>query len=261
MQKKVGSEEAKRSIIMQFVLSVLRVIYKFYYFNVFVLSLIILFPLLYYYLYNSSRFPKAFSLMRVYALVLLIFAGTRLKIKGVENIPEQGPYIICPNHSSFLDIFCIYWIFKRYFVFIGKKEIEKWPLFHIFYTSGMNILVDRNSKVGDFKAFRRMCHEIDRGNPLVIFPEGTISRIAPALEPFKSGAFALAIQKQIPIVPVTFLSNWKLLQRSGIWKGKAGPGISRVVIHKPIITIGLKKTDLVQLQNEVRAIINSPLTN
>ncbi|MBK6522733.1 MAG: 1-acyl-sn-glycerol-3-phosphate acyltransferase [Sphingobacteriaceae bacterium] len=127
-----------------------------------------------------------------------------------------------------------------------KKEIEKWPLFHIYYTSGMNVLVDRNSKTGSIGALKKMSHEIDKGNPLAIFPEGTISRKAPALAPFKSGAFALAIQKQIPIVPVIFVTNWKRLQRGGFWKGKAGPGIAEVVISKPVITTGLGKDQIDQ---------------
>ncbi len=245
---------------MEYVLLPFRVIYKIYYLIVFVLSLIITYPFVYYLLSNSKRFPMAFKVMRVHAWFLLLFAGAYLKVKGSENIPKSGAYIICPNHSSYLDIFCIYVIFSRYFVFTGKKEIEKWPLFHIYYTSGMNVLVDRNSKTGSIGALKKMSHEIDKGNPLAIFPEGTISRKAPALAPFKSGAFALAIQKQIPIVPVIFVTNWKRLQRGGFWKGKAGPGIAEVVISKPVITTGLGKDQIDQLQSQVQAIISGHLS-
>ncbi|MCE9540701.1 MAG: 1-acyl-sn-glycerol-3-phosphate acyltransferase, partial [Bacteroidetes bacterium] len=77
----------------------------------------------------------------------------------------------------------------------------------------MNILVDRDTRTGNFKAFKNMSYAIDDGNPLVIFPEGTISKDAPKLTTFKSGAFAIAIQKQIPILPITFVTNWKLLSR------------------------------------------------
>lgn len=245
---------------MHFFLFPFRILYKIYYLIFFVLSLVISYPIMYYLLSDSSRFYKAFTVMRIHAYILLLFAGVKLKIKGMENIPPDGAYIICPNHTSFLDIFCIYSIFPRYFVFTGKKEIEKWPLFHIYYTSGMNILVDRHNKRGDIKALKRMSREIDKGSPLVIFPEGTISKQAPILAPFKSGAFAIAIQKKIPIVPVTFVSNWKRLQRNGIWKGKAGPGIAEVVIHKPILTNRLNKENIYELQNEAQKIISSPLS-
>lgn len=244
---------------MRYVFIPFRVIYKIYYLIVFALSLVVWYPIIYYYLYNPKRFPRAFKVMKLQALSLLILAGARLKVKGLNNIPEKGAYIICPNHSSFLDIFCIYTIFPNYFVFTGKKEIEKWPLFKIYYTSGMNILVDRKSNTGSIKALKRMSQEIDNGNPLVIFPEGTISKQAPLLVPFKSGAFAIAIQKQIPILPVTFVTNWKRLHSGNFWFGKAGPGIAEVVIHKPVITIGLNKTQVDLLLSQVREKINEPL--
>lgn len=246
---------------MHYILLPFRVIYKIYYLIIFVLSLIITYPFVYYLLSDPKRFPIAFNVMRLHSYILLLFAGARLKVRGVINIPKEGAYIICPNHSSYLDIFCIYAVFSKYFVFTGKQEIEKWPLFHIYYTSGMNILVDRDSKTGSIKSLKRIYQEIDKGNPLVIFPEGTISKKAPTLAPFKSGAFVIAIQKQVPIVPVTFVTNWKLLQRGGFWKGKAGPGITEVVIHKPIITTGLSKRDIDQLQNQVQTIINSPFSS
>ena len=150
-------------------------------------------------------------------------------------------------------------MFKQYFVFTGKKEVEKWPLFHIFYTSGMNILVDRHNKMGLIKAFKRMMEVIDEGHPLVILPEGTISKVAPKLTEFKSGSVSLAITKQIPILPITFTTNWMRLQRKGFLHGKAGPGISEVIIHPLIPTNGLTKVDTDALQLKLRDIINSPL--
>jgi 1-acyl-sn-glycerol-3-phosphate acyltransferase len=244
---------------MNYLLQPVRVIYKTWFFLCFALSLVLFYPVFKYYLSSQKRWPKAFVIMRFYAHLLHALAFIRLKVDGEENIPANGSFIICPNHTSFIDITCIYIIFKRYFVFTGKKEIEKWPLFHIFYTSGMNILVDRKSRSGAFRAFKRMAEEIDNGNPIMIFPEGTISKQAPKLTSFKSGAFAMAIQKQIPILPVTFVTNWKRLQRSKFYAGKASPGLSEIVIHQPIITAGLTKSDADSLESRVRAIINGPL--
>lgn len=238
----------------------LYIVYKLYVFLVFVMSLIILYPAFCFFLKKRELFPLAFKLMRYHANFILLFSGVRLKIEGIENIPKKGPYIVCPNHSSFLDIFCIYSILETYFVFTGKREIEKWPLFRIFYTSGMNILVDRNNNSANFQAFKRMNQEIESGNPLIIFPEGTISRLAPKLAPFKPGAFLFAIQKQIPVIPITFVTNWELLQRSNGLSGKARPGISKVIIHKPIITTGLNKSDIGNLQSEAYFQISLPLS-
>lgn len=144
-------------------------------------------------------------------------------------------------------------------MFTGKKEVGKWPLFHIFYTSGMNILVDRQNKMGLIKSFKRMMEVIDEGHPLVILPEGTISKTAPQLSEFKTGSVSLAVRKQVPILPVTFITNWKRLQRKGLLKGKAGPGISEVIIHPLISTNGLTRDDADELQLKLRKVINSPL--
>lgn len=235
-----------------------KVIYKLYYLVVFASSLILTYPLMYFLLSKPSRFPTAFKVMRIHAFLLLVFAGAKLKVEGKQHIPKEGAFVICPNHTSYIDIFCIYTIFKRYLVFTGKQEIEKWPLFHIYYTSGMNILVDRENKKGSITSLKRIYQEIDKGNPIAIFPEGTISRKAPVMNSFKPGAFSVAIQKQIPILPITFISNWKILQRGSFWTGKCGPGISKVVIHKPVITQGLKSTDVDELKKNVKSMILSP---
>src|ERR1022692_1719642 len=102
---------------MKYILLPFRVIFKIYYFLFFILSVIIAYPIMYYFLSGPKRFPKAFTVMRVHGFLLLLFAGARLKVKGACNIPHDGAYIICPNHSSYLDIFCLYTIFHNYFVF------------------------------------------------------------------------------------------------------------------------------------------------
>lgn len=234
-------------------------IYKIYLLVCFVLILILIFPFLRYSLSKKERFPSAFKLSKLLAKQFLFFSGIVLSVKGRENIVEDKPFLICSNHSSYLDIPCLYSIFDRYFIFTGKKEIENWPLFHIFYTSGMNILVDRHNKMGLVKAFKKMMEVIDQGHPLVILPEGTISKIAPKLSEFKTGSVTVAIQKQIPILPITFTTNWIRLQRKGFFNGKASPGISEVIIHPLISTIGLSKKNADDLQLKLRDIINLPL--
>lgn len=239
--------------------TVLRLTYKIYYLLMFSTSLAIMYPVFYYFLSKKSRYRGAFVSMRFWAYILQTFSFCPLKVKRKGSLPVDQPYIICPNHSSFMDIQCMYVMFRDYFVFTGKKEIEKWPLFHIFYTKGMNITVDRSSRIGAYKAFKRMQEELESGNPLVIFPEGTISKNAPLMGDFKDGAFTLAIRAQVPIVPVTFINNWERLQRKGMLKGLAAPGITEVIIHEPVYTSGMKAEDVSKLSDTIRAIINQPL--
>ena len=236
-------------------------IYKFYFVSIFGILMLLLYPLYYLILKKRKAFKTGFKIIRVHAWLLSVFGLIIVRIIDKKNIPAKGSYIICANHTSFIDIICIYIAFKDYFIFTGKKEIEKWPLFNIFYTSGMNILVDRHNRKGAFEAFKKMSKVIDDGNPLMIFPEGTISKKAPQLGSFKSGAFTIASKKQVPIIPVTFLNNWKLFQRGNLLKTNAQPGFAKMIIHPPVITTKLSEEAKEKLPDQIKEIIQAPLLN
>ena len=244
---------------MDVVLWPFRALWKIYFFIVFISTLLLLFPFFFITLSKEKWFKYAFLLFRFWSLILQVFAGVILIIKKEEPLPKGTPFIICPNHSSYLDIILMYRVFPEYFVFMGKQEITNWPLFNIFFTKGMNILVDRSSMSGARNAILNASEDIAKGHSIVIFPEATIPHSAPKLNRFKNGAFKLAIAKQIPIVPVTFTTNWKLLQGTVFLKGRAGPGISKCIIHKPIECKGLNEDDMAALSEKVHDIIEKPL--
>ena len=83
--------------------------------------------------------------------------------------------------------------------------------------------------------------------------------IQPKLDLFKSGAFKLAIDAQVPILPITIIDNWKLFYTDPVLTGFARPGFARVVIHDEIPTKGLTKKDLVPLRHQTFEVINKPL--
>ena len=174
-----------------------------------------------------------------------------------EELPQ--PCIYCANHSSYLDIVVSYLVIPNFFVFMGKQELDKAPLFRIFFKE-MNILVNRESNKSSHRAFLRAGKDIDRNQAVFIFPEAGISSSG-KLRGFKNGAFKLAIEKQIPIVPITFLNNWKLLQNGGFFKATGKPGISRIVVHPPIATTGMDQNDLISLRTKVYDIIHNQLNN
>jgi len=248
-----------KSSALDIILTPFTFLYKVFIMLYVAVSLIVFYPVFKYLLSKPERFPKAFKVIRFYGKSWLFFTGVYVKVEGKQNIIKGEPFIITANHSSFLDPTCLYSIYDEYFVFTGKKEIEKWPLFHIFYTSGMNILVDRHSRVGAMRSFKKMMDVIDNGTPLVILPEGTISKEAPKLAEFKTGAVTIAIQKQVPIQPITFTTNWKRLERKGWFTGKASPGVVEAIVHPAIPTKGLTKADAEELNNTLRNVINQPL--
>lgn len=222
--------------------------------------MLLLYPLYFIVLKKQKAFKTGFKIIRLHAWMLSISGLIIVKVINKENIPNSGPYVICANHTSFIDILCIYIAFKDFFIFTGKKEIKKWPLFNIFYTSGMNILVDRHSKKGAYDAYKRMSKVIDEGNSLMIFPEGTISKNAPILGDFKSGAFSVASKKEVPIIPVTFLNNWQLFQRGNLLITNAHPGIAKMIIHPPVVTSTLTEIEKERLADRIKCIIEAPLT-
>ncbi len=172
-------------------------------------------------------------------------------------LDNKQAYVFCPNHTSYLDIFLIYMILPVYFHTMGKAELLKVPFFRHFFKE-MNIPVNRKSKMDSHRAFNRAASDIDKGISIALFPEGTIYNNGPLLGRFKNGPFKLAIEKQIPIVPITFLNNWQLLPDS--YENNAGhPGIARVIIHKPIPTEGMTEDDLEKLKSTVYDIIRKPL--
>lgn len=160
------------------------------------------------------------------------FIPVRTEWKG--ELPEP-PYIICSNHSSYLDILFLMIPFSQRFVFLGKGEILQWPYFRMFF-EGMNIPVPRRDHRKAHEAFLKAGKELEKGVPLAIFPEGTIPPHAPRMGNFKNGAFKLAEARQVPVVPVTFLDNWKrfpVTEEDSFW-GNLRPGRSRIIVHPPI---------------------------
>jgi 1-acyl-sn-glycerol-3-phosphate acyltransferase len=242
-----------KKLLLQF-----SILYKIWFLLYFIVTLIIFFPFFYLLLSNEKFFPKAFALKKIWANVLCIGAGIIYKTKYNMVLDKNKTYIFCCNHTSYVDIIITYCIIDNYFVFMGKRELGNVPLFLIFFKK-MNILVDRKSITDAHKAFVRAGEEIDKGNSIIIFPEGTISREAPKMRPFKNGAFKLAIEKQIDIVPITFINVWKRLKDTPFLQGTAGPGITNIVLHKSVSTVGLTNLDVDSLKNKVKEIIQTAL--
>lgn len=237
----------------------LRVLWKLWFFAVFANTLVVLYPVFSLLLRKSTRFPIAFRLMRVWSTVLMSTILVWIKIEKKVPLPKK-PYIICPNHSSYLDIVSMYRVFGDYFIFMGKMEINSWPLFHIFFTKGMNISVNRKSIIGAHSALERAKEEVDKGNNIVIFPEGTIPLNAPYMKPFKNGAFKLAMEKNIPIIPVTFVTNWRRLQAGPALRRGGGPGVSHVIVHAPVYPADYGAGGMERMKSDIFATIQKPLT-
>ena len=245
-------------LTMKKISEILGGVWKIYAGLVLSLSLIILYPFYVILLSKEPWFKTALKLLKVHTWFILLFVGIYVKVENKHFLKSTKSAVITPNHSSYLDILVLYQAIPNYFVFMGKHTLKTIPIFNIFFKK-MNIAVNRKSIMSGKKALERCAKELQNENSVVLFPEGTIPDDAPNMLRFKSGAFKLAIEQQKPIIPITFLSNYKRLQLSGLFSGKAGPGVAKIIIHEPISTIGMTIEDLLPLQNKVFEIINQQL--
>jgi 1-acyl-sn-glycerol-3-phosphate acyltransferase len=232
--------------------------WKIYFLLVTVITLLILYPAYLILLLNERFLEAGFHLTRFQAKLILKLVGIRKTVHGSIPNDETQCYIICPNHSSYVDILMLYAVFPHYFIFLGKQELGRIPLFNIFFKK-LNILVDRKNPRAGHHAIIKACQRMEQGTNVVIFPEGTIPETVPRLKPFKNGAFKAALQLNIPIVPVTFKGNHRILEDKWHFTAHSWPGRSEVFIHPPISVKDKSAEDLITLREQTKAAIASKL--
>lgn len=234
------------------------ILYRFYFAVVFFLVLTLMYPIFWLLLLNEKNFNAVWKLKlftsRVILALNLIFLKRDVRAKNLD-----GPFVVSANHASYLDIIIFYSILPNTrFLFMGKQELLKWPIINIFFKK-VDIAVSREKRHSAFRSITRAKREIQNGWSIVIYPEGGIPLNAPKLDQFKNGAFKMAIDSQVPILPITILDNWRLFGTDPVLTARARPGIARVIVHEPVQTEGLEKKDLVSLRQQTYDIINEPL--
>lgn len=216
------------------------ILYRIWFYVLVALPIIILFPILIISIAKESWYPFFFKLARFWAKFILIGMGFGWKINRLQT-PEKGKsYMFIANHTSMIDIMLMLVTVKNNpFVFVGKKELAKIPLFGFFYKRTC-ILVDRSSAKSRQAVFLRAQKRLKSGLSICIFPEGLVPEEDVLLAEFKDGAFRLAINHKIPIVPITFFDCKKRFSYTFF---SGGPGLLRVKIHEFL------KTDLLKIEN------------
>lgn len=233
-----------------------RIAYRVWFYCLVTIPIIVLFPFLLITTLKESWYPVFFKLARIWAKFILLGMGFYVKVKKDSEIVYGKSYMFVANHSSMTDIMLMLAVEKNPFVFVGKKELAKIPLFGFFYKRTC-ILVDRNSSKSKKEVFVRAQKRLNSGLSICIFPEGGVFDDCDLLCEFKNGAFRLAIEHQIPIVPMTFADNLKRLPYAFLAGGS--PGKMRVTIHKPIETVNLNFSDRNKLKNDTRNLIYQEL--
>lgn len=227
------------------------ILYRIWFYVLVALPIIIMFPLLIISILKESWYPYFFKLARFWAKFILIGMGFRVKIQSKQATRKDKSYMFIANHTSMADIMLMLISVKNPFVFVGKKELAKIPLFGFFYKRTC-ILVDRSSAKSRQAVFLRAQRRLKSGLSICIFPEGGVPEEHILLDEFKDGAFRLAINHKIPIVPITFLDNKKRFSYTFF---SGGPGKMRVKIHEFLETEKLTIADTKMLNAKARDVI------
>lgn len=194
--------------------------------------------------------------MRIWARLFLLVTGTRVTVEGAERIDPAGSYVFVGNHSSNLDIPVIMGKLPVSIRFLAKKEMFKVPVLGGAMRAIHMVETDRRLGPTAHRALTdQVTAVVAEGLSLMIFPEGTRSESHDML-PFKKGAFRIAVDNDMPVVPVTIvgtLEAWK--PHSKLIHG----GRVRLVIHDPIPTTDLDRNLLNDLRDRVRSTVAEAL--
>ena len=154
----------------------------------------------------------------------------KVKVKGLEKIEKGKSYVFAANHQSMFDIFVIYgWLPVR-FKWIMKKELRKVPFVGLASEMAGHIFIDRSNAHAAKLSIEKAEKQLKKGNSIVIFPEGTRSTNG-QMRKFKKGAFQIAADLALPIVPVTIKGSFERLSKTSF---KVKPGVIEMIIHQPI---------------------------
>ncbi|RXR21110.1 1-acyl-sn-glycerol-3-phosphate acyltransferase [Flavobacterium amnicola] len=231
-------------------------LWRVWFYILMIVPIIFMSPLLVISLLKEEWYPYFFKLARFWAHFILYGMGFYYKIEAEQEIEPHKSYMFIANHTSMTDVMLMLVTVKNPFVFVGKKELVKIPIFGFFYKRAA-IMVDRDNPRSRTAVYERAQRRIKQGMSICIFPEGKVpDDESVVLDEFKGGAFNLAIDHKLPIVPMSFYDNKERLSYT-IFSGSMG--VLRVKIHPFIETKNLIHHDKKVLKAQARDLILNDL--
>ncbi|WP_240642098.1 lysophospholipid acyltransferase family protein [Nonlabens xiamenensis] len=228
-------------------------LYRIWFYLLMGIPILIMFPILLILTISESTYHLFFKVARIWAAIIIYGMGFWPRIVREEKMQKIQSYMLVANHTSMTDIMMMLLISKNPFVFVGKKELAKIPIFGFFYKRTC-ILVDRGNPRSRKEVFDRARQRLKDGVGICIFPEGGVPEDPSlTLDGFKDGAFRLAIEHGLPLLPVTLYDNKKRFPFA-FYKGS--PGLMRAKTHAIIPTEDMDlANDKVRFRESVRDII------
>lgn len=153
-----------------------------------------------------------------YIVLFIIKILFKIHVEHIENIPKEGPIIICPNHISLLDPPVIGALLNRRIYFMAKSELFKNPLLGFILKNGFGAFPVKRDKP-DLTAIKTALKHLKNGHAICIFPEGTRSKTG-KLQKAEPGASLLSAKAHAPVIPIGINGDYKLFSNIVIKVGK-----------------------------------------
>ena len=227
-------------------------LYNVWFYALAATGIIICLPLFFIFSLKEEWYPAFYWVARnIWAKLILMGMGLIPKIEFSEPLIKGKNYMLTANHKSMIDVMLMLQISKNPIVFVGKKELERLPVFGYFYRR-VCIMVDRENSKSRAAVYGHAERRLKQGLSLCIFAEGLVTSPDIKLAPFKNGVFRFSIHYQIPIVPMSFYDCERRYPYHFSYNYfVGGPGILRAKVHKHIETKGLNNENMESLKQKV----------
>jgi 1-acyl-sn-glycerol-3-phosphate acyltransferase len=233
----------------------LTVVYTFWCGLAFIVPFLILYPFIFICIQKKNWHRFGHKIIRLWSITFFFLTGMWIQKTWKFRPDRKKTYVFVANHFSYLDVPAGMNIVYNYFAYVGKSSVVKIPWFGYMFDQ-LHIAVDRGDKNSRAKTMLRGITALQQGRSVFVMPEGGItSKNIPKMhQPFKDGPFIMAIENQVPIVPISYVNLYKLNPTSLIkW------GFPKVIINEAIPTIGQTKLDMERLKKQVYDVIQGDL--
>jgi len=198
---------------------------------------------------RSGRIQHGFA--RAWSWLILKTAMVRVMVRGREKVDFTKPHLYAVNHASAMDIPVLYVHLPFQFRIIAKHELFRYPFMGWHLRRSGQIPIDRDNAHKSFRSLRSAVEGLQRGMPLVVFPEGGRSESG-ELQPFLPGAFYVAIKAQVEVVPCALVGTFDILPMNSF---HIRPGPVELLFGEPIPTTGMRLHDMEALSEQVKRAI------
>ena len=138
---------------------------------------------------------------------IAVFTGTKVIVRGRENIPIDTAALFVGNHRSYFDIVLTCPVFPNVTGYVAKAEMRKWPLLSSWMRNIHCLFLDRDNIKEGLKTILTGVEEVKSGTSICIFPEGTRNKVNDTFLPFHEGSFKIAEKGGVPVIPMTIVNS------------------------------------------------------